>query len=159
MVAIAEESGYDFSLLKGVIDVNEQQRSRIVDKVRAALDGSVAGKTVGMWGLAFKAGTDDVRESPAVDLAVRLASEGAVVRAYDPKVVASFESVERVPDPVAAAKDADLLLIATEWSEFRSVDLRDVRDAMRGKAIVDARNMLDRKAVERLGMSYAGVGR
>ena len=159
LVAIAEQHGYDFSLLKGVIDVNEQQRTRIVDKTRDALGGSLDGKTIGLWGLAFKAGTDDIRESPAVDLAVRMAAEGATVRAYDPKVVAEIDSVERVPDALSSAKDADAILIATEWSEFRSVDLRDVRDAMRGNAIVDARNMLDRRAVERLGMSYEGVGR
>lgn len=159
LVAIAEQGGYDFSLLKGVIGVNEQQRARMVDKARDALGGTLRGATVGLWGLAFKAGTDDVRESPAVDLADRMAAEGATVRAYDPKVEAEIASVERVPDAISAAKDADLLVIATEWSEFRSVDLRAVRDAMRGAAIVDARNMLDRKAVERLGMTYSGVGR
>ncbi len=159
LVAIAEQGGYDFSLLKGVIGVNEQQRARMVDKARAALGGSLDGATVGLWGLAFKAGTDDVRESPAVDLADRMAAEGATVRAYDPKVEADIASVERVPDAISAVKDADLLVIATEWSEFRSVDLRAVRDAMRGSAVVDARNMLDRKAVERLGMTYSGVGR
>ena len=159
LVAIADGHGYDFSLLKGVIDVNEQQRARIVDKVRAAAGGALSGKTVGLWGLAFKAGTDDIRESPAVDLALRLRAEGAVVRAYDPKVKAAIDAVERVPDAIDAAKDADVLLIATEWSEFRSIDLRDVRDAMRGSAIVDARNLLDRRAAERLGFTYSGVGR
>ena len=159
LIAIAESHGYDFSLLKGVIDVNEQQRARMIDKARDALGGSLDGAVIGLWGLAFKAGTDDIRESPAVDLANRLVAEGATVRAYDPKVVAEIASVERVPDAVSAAKEADLLLIATEWSEFRSVDLHQVRDAMRGSAIVDARNMLDRKSVERLGMTYSGVGR
>ena len=136
-----------------------RQRARIVDKVRAAAGGALSGKTVGLWGLAFKAGTDDIRESPAVDLALRLRAEGAVVRAYDPKVKAAIDAVERVPDAIDAAKDADVLLIATEWSEFRSIDLRDVRDAMRGSAIVDARNLLDRRAAERLGFTYSGVGR
>jgi len=159
LIAIAESHGYDFSLLKGVIDVNEQQRARMIDKARDALGGSLDGAVIGLWGLAFKAGTDDIRESPAVDLANRLVAEGAMVRAYDPKVVAEIASVERVPDAVSAAKEADLLLIATEWSEFRSVDLHQVRDAMRGSAIVDARNMLDRKSVERRGMTYSGVGR
>ena len=142
-----------------MIDVNEQQRARIVDKVRTALGGNLDGKTVGLWGLAFKAGTDDTRESPAVDLAERLKAEGAVVRAYDPKVNAEVKAVQQVHDAIAAVKDADLLLIATEWSEFRSVDLRQVRDAMRGSDIVDSRNILDRRAVERLGMNYSGVGR
>ena len=90
---------------KGVIDVNNQQRARMIDKAREALGGSLDGTTIGLWGLAFKAGTDDVRESPAVDLADRLAAEGASVRAYDPKVEADISSVERVPDAIAAAKD------------------------------------------------------
>ena len=86
-------------------------------------------------------------------------AEGASVRAYDPKVNVEITAVEQVHDAISAAKDADLLLIATEWSEFRSVDLRQVRDAMRGSDIVDSRNILDRRAVERLGMNYSGVGR
>lgn len=159
LVAIAENSGYDFSLLKGVIDVNEQQRARMIDKATTANGGSLTGATVALWGLAFKAGTDDIRESPAVDLAQRLVAAGASVRAYDPKVTAEIDGVEQVPDALAAVKDADLLLIATEWSEFRSVDMRQVRDSMRGAAVVDARNMLDRKSVERLGLTYDGVGR
>jgi UDPglucose 6-dehydrogenase len=157
LVAIAEGAGYDFSLLKGVIEVNALQRQRVMDKVTAAV-GSLDGATVGMWGLAFKAGTDDVRESPAVLLAQELRRQGAVVRAYDPQAT-SVEGVERVADPLEAAKGADVLLIATEWPEFQSVDLREVRDAMEHPRIVDARNMLDPVAVRRLGMEYEGIGR
>lgn len=156
LVAIADDAGYDFSLLRGVIEVNELQRHRVVGKVRAAVDPD--GATIGMWGLAFKAGTDDTRESPAVFLAEELIAAGATVQAYDPE--ATFvEGVVRVDDPVQAAKDADVLLIATEWPEFQSVDLRAVREAMRGSTIVDARNMLDPDAVRHLGMQYEGIGR
>ncbi len=159
LVAIADQAGYDFALLKGVIEVNEQQRRRIVDKVQNAAGGALDGINVGLWGLAFKAGTDDIRESPAVALAEALAAGGANVRAYDPKVGSEIAAVERAPDPISAAKDADVLLIATEWPEFRSVDLREVRKVMRGKGLVDARNILDPIAAARLGFEYSGVGR
>ncbi len=159
LVAIADEAGYDFALLKGVIEVNEQQRTRIVEKVAEAAGGSLDGINVGLWGLAFKAGTDDIRESPAVALAQALADSGAMVTAYDPKVESAVEAVERAPDPISAAKDADVLLIATEWPEFRSVDLREVYKVMRGNGLVDARNILDPVAAARIGFDYSGVGR
>jgi UDPglucose 6-dehydrogenase len=159
LVAAADEVGYDFALLKGVIAVNREQHERILAKVREAAGGSVSGKTVALWGLAFKAGTDDTRESPALALAQALIAEGAIIQAYDPQVSAEFDGVHRAPDAVSVAKDAEVLLIATEWPEFRSIDLGLVRDVMVGSAIVDARNLLDPGAVARLGMSYSGVGR
>ncbi len=158
LVAIAEGAGYDFSLLKGVIEVNELQRRRVVDKVRAAVGGDLGGKTIGLWGLAFKAGTDDVRESPAVFLAEELIAGGADVQAYDPQA-APVAGVRRVDDAMAAVKGADLLLIATEWPEFQSVDLIAVREDMATPCIVDARNMLDPDAVRNLGIEYEGIGR
>ncbi|MBT8246787.1 MAG: UDP-glucose/GDP-mannose dehydrogenase family protein [Acidimicrobiia bacterium] len=156
LVAIADEAGYDFSLLRGVIEVNELQRHRVVDKVRAAID--LDGATIGLWGLAFKAGTDDIRESPAVFLAEELMAAGATVQAFDPEA-APVDGVIRVDDPIQAAKEADVLLIATEWPEFQSVDLGAVREAMASAHIIDARNMLDPDAVRRLGMRYEGIGR
>lgn len=159
LVSIADEAGYDFALLKGVINVNGEQLARIVHKVERAAGGSVAGKTVGLWGLAFKADTDDIRESPAVALASRLATRGATVQAYDPRVRAEFDGISRAADALAAAKGADVLLVATEWNEFKTVDLRAVRDSMAGNSIVDARNILDPEAVRRLGLEYQGVGR
>ncbi len=159
LVAIAEDAGYDFALLKGVINVNAEQISRVVAKVERAAGGGLNGKTIGLWGLAFKAETDDIRESPAVALARRLLDQGARVNAYDPQVRAEIDGVDRSPDAIGAAKDADVLLIATEWNEFKTVDLREVRAAMRGSAIVDARNILDPDVVRRLGLRYEGIGR
>jgi UDPglucose 6-dehydrogenase len=159
LVAIAEEASYDFALLKGVIEVNNEQRQRILDKVDAAVPAGLDGATVGLWGLAFKAGTDDTRDSPAAELAGMLASRGATVRAFDPQASVDIDGVEVVADPLDAVKGVDVLLIATEWPEFQAVDLRMVRDAMAGSAIVDARNILDPDAVRRLGMDYYGVGR
>jgi UDPglucose 6-dehydrogenase len=159
LVAIADEASYDFALLKGVIDVNEQQRQRVVDKVEKALQNGLTGANVGLWGLAFKAGTDDTRDSPAVDMARVLAERGVHIRAFDPQASIDLDGIEIVGDPLDAAKGADVLLIATEWPEFQAVDLRKVRDAMAGATIVDARNILDPDAVRRLGMEYYGVGR
>jgi UDPglucose 6-dehydrogenase len=159
LVAVAEENGYDFALLKGVIEVNEIQFDRIVSKVARAVGGEFVGKRIGLWGLAFKAGTDDVRESPAVRLALHFVAEGAEVTAYDPRVRADLAGVGRAPDPIAAVRDADALVIATEWGEFRNVDFGEVRAAMSGVSIVDARNLLDPAAIRRLGLTYEGVGR
>lgn len=159
LVSIAEDAGYDFSLLRGVIAVNDLQLQRIVDKIVGAVP-DISATRVGLWGLAFKAGTDDTRESPAVKIAVELNSRGAQVTAYDPAVAAiAMPGIEIVDDAVLAATGADVLVIATEWPEFARVDLRTVREAMAGTTIVDARNVLDPAAVERLGLSYFGVGR
>lgn len=155
---MAEQHGYHFRLLRAVMEVNDEQRERIVGKVASALGGTLSGATVGLWGLAFKAGTDDVRESPAADLARRLISAGATVRAYDPRAVLSMPGMEMVSDPLAAADGADVLLVATEWGRFRRVDPVAVKEAMRGSAVVDARNLLDADAVRAAGLSYRGVG-
>jgi UDPglucose 6-dehydrogenase len=159
LVAIAEEHNYDFALLKGVIAVNDEQRQRIVDKVIAALPTGARRATVGLWGLAFKAGTDDTRDSPAVAMARMLAGGGVQIRAFDPQATVDIEGIEIVAGPLDAVKGADVLLIATEWPDFQAVDLRKVRDAMVGSVIVDARNLLDPAAVRHLGMQYHGVGR
>ena len=156
--AMAERHGYDFRLLRAVMEVNDEQRRRIVGKVADAVGGKLSGATVGLWGLAFKAGTDDVRESPAADLALRLTAAGAALRAYDPRASLSMPGMELLPDPLAAADGADVLLVATEWPEFLEVDPVAVKAVMRGSVVVDARNLLDAEAVRAAGLSYRGVG-
>ena len=158
LAAAARRAGYRFRLLEEVMETNRLQTERMTAKVRAAAGGSLRGKKIGMWGLTFKADTDDVRESPAVRLAAALADEGAEVRAYDPRA-GEVEGVVRAADPLRAAAGADVLLVATEWEEFREADLSLAGEAMAGSAVVDARNLLDREAVERAGLSYTGVGR
>ncbi|MEA3511784.1 MAG: UDP-glucose/GDP-mannose dehydrogenase family protein, partial [Actinomycetota bacterium] len=159
LVSIADDAGYDFSLLRGVIEINELQMHRIADKVAATV-ATLDGARVGLWGLAFKAGTGDTRESPALRIAEELAARGATVVAYDPAVrIDDMAGIEAADDALGAVRDADVLLIATEWHEFTEVDLKAVSDAMRGTAIVDARNLLEPSAVRELGMSYQGVGR
>jgi UDPglucose 6-dehydrogenase len=159
LVAIADAAGYDFSLLRGVIEVNDLQLQRTVDKVIAAVD-TIEDSRVALWGLAFKAGTDDIRESPAVGIADSLVAAGAQVRAFDPAVAdVPSTGIAMADNPIDAAQDADVLVIATEWPEFGAVDLRAVREAMRGSVVIDARNLLDPIAVQQLGMTYVGVGR
>lgn len=160
MIAIAEDAGYDFAFLKGVIEVNEQQFERVVDKITAAAGGSVDGIRVGLLGLAFKAGTDDMRDSPAIEVARRLISAGAIVRAFDPVAQnCGIDGVEECGDAYAAAEGAEVVAILTEWPEFKFLDLNKLADVTARHNIVDARNILDRGAVRRRGFSYQGIGR
>jgi UDPglucose 6-dehydrogenase len=158
LVATSADAGYDFSMLRGVIETNDLQLDRVIDKVRAAVP-DLDGARIGLWGLAFKAGTDDTRESPALRIAIRLADEGALVSAFDPAVAEiDDDRITVADDAIAATADAEALIIATEWAEFVGIDLRAVRDAMGGSAIIDARNLLDPPLVRQLGLSYVGVG-
>ena len=159
LVHIAEGAGYDFGLLRGVIQVNEDQRSRVVDKVRRAAGGDLAGRTIAAWGLTFKANTDDLRASPALAIAGAMAAEGAHVRAYDPAIGRPVDGVEVVTTAYEACSGADALVVLTEWDEFRWVDWTKVADEMRVPAVVDARNLLDRHLLGRHGFSYEGIGR
>jgi UDPglucose 6-dehydrogenase len=158
LVRIAEDVGYDFKLLKGAIEANEEQYALVVSKVRRLAGGSLAGKTVALWGLTFKAGTDDVRSSPAVDIAQRIRAEGAAVQAFDPTVTAPLDGIDVRPTAVAACVGADVLLVATEWSEFRSEDFDAVGEAMAQRCVVDGRNLLERDMLVRAGFAYEGIG-
>ncbi len=124
--------------------------------------GSIEGKVVGVWGLTFKANTDDLRESPALDIVDRLLAKGAVVRGYDPAVkgpLAQAPGLEVVADAYAACDGADVLAVLTEWDEFKWLDLDKVAELMTATRIVDARNLLDRSAITRRGFTYQGIGR
>lgn len=157
LIGVAEDAGYDFTLLKAVIQADAMQRNRVVEKIRQAAGGGLRGRRVAMWGLAFKAGTDDVRESPAIRVARLLLREGAEVVAYDPE--AHAEEVESVISALEAVRGADVLVVATEWPEFVEIDLGQVRKLMRGHRIVDARNLLDPSKVRASGLDYVGMGR
>jgi UDPglucose 6-dehydrogenase len=160
----ADEAGYDFSLLRGVVEVNRRQHERIIEKLMDAAGGSLRGVTIGAWGLTFKANTDDLRDSPALVVCARLLDEGAVVRAYDPaageEAVAQLPGLEVVADPYEAVAGAGLLALLTEWDEFRWLDFGRVAESMSApRALVDARNLLDPAAMRRRGFAYQGVGR
>ena len=159
MVSIAENAGYDFGLLKGVVTVNEEQLNRVAEKIIDLAGGSVDGVRIAAWGLTFKARTDDLRESPSIDILGRLAAKGAIVRGYDPSLPGPIEGIEVVDDPYAAVEGAEVLAVLTEWDEFRWLDLDKVAEAMAHRRIVDARNLLDRSAFTRRGFEYRGIGR
>lgn len=159
MVHIAEDAGYDFHLLKGAVEVNEEQLNRVADKVAELAGGSVDGKRIGVWGLTFKARTDDLRESPSLQVIRRLVDRGAVVRGYDPSQPGPLADVEVVDDPYAAVEGAEVLAVLTEWDEFRWLDVEKVAGAMASRNVVDARNLLDRAAFVRRGFEYRGIGR
>lgn len=157
LIGVAADAGYDFQLLRAVIEADHEQRRRVAEKVRQAAGGGLHRRRIAMWGVAFKAGTDDVRESPALRIARLLQKDGAEVVAYDPE--ASSEELTMAADPIEAVTDADVLLVATEWPEFATVDLARVAGAMKGHRIVDARNLLDAAAVRAAGLDYWGLGR
>ncbi len=159
----ASTNGYDFSLLSGVVDVNRRQHARMVDKVRELAGGSLDGVRVGVWGLTFKADTDDLRDSPAIAIASDLLARGAVVRAYDPaageRVAELVPGLDVVTDAYEACRDARVLALLTEWDEFRWLDFARVRELLETPALLDARNVLDPVAMRRRGFVYQGVGR
>ena len=161
MVKIAEDAGYDFGLLKGVITVNDQQYGRIVDKIRTAAGGTLKGKKIASWGLTFKALTDDLRDSPAVEIVTRLLAGGASVSVFDPTVTIAPKGLEAVTvsaSPLEACAGADVIAVLTEWDDFRWVSPAEAADAVRTKQIVDARNLLDRSEWRRAGFEYQGIG-
>ncbi len=158
LVHIAEDAGYDFGLLKGVIAVNEDQAERTIAKAIGLAGGSIEGKTVALWGLTFKARTDDLRGSPAVEIARRLRARGARVQAYDPTVRRPLEGIEVCTDAYQACVDASVLVVATEWDELRWLDFAKVGEVMEKRAVLDARNLLEPAMLRRLGFVYQGVG-
>jgi UDPglucose 6-dehydrogenase len=159
----ARRSGYDFSLLEGVVEVNQRQHERMVDKLRGLTGGSLSGAKVALWGLTFKANTDDLRDSPALVIARRLIDEGAEVRAYDPeageRAATLVPGLEVVQDPYDACEGAAVLAVLTEWDEFRWLDFDRVLAALAEPRVLDARNLLDPVALRRRGFTYEGVGR
>jgi UDPglucose 6-dehydrogenase len=151
------------TFLRQVDDINQRQRQRVAQIVRAMLGGSVSGARIGVWGAAFKPDSDDVRDSPALDIAGRLHLRGAEVTVYDPKANetarARFPTLLYADSAVDAVRDADLVLHLTEWPEFRSVDIDEVGAAVRRKQILDGRNLLDLAAWREAGWTARGLGR
>lgn len=159
LVHIADTAGYSFDLLRGVITVNDDQFHRVVTKIRDMVGGSLDGTKVGVWGLTFKARTDDTRDSPALRIIRLLKDEGAEVTGYDPAVKVPVAGLTPANDPYSVCEGADVLAVLTEWDEFRWTDFDKVANLMAAPRIVDARNLLDRPALERRGFTYVGIGR
>ena len=162
LARMAETMGYHPELLDAVMEINLDQRTLVVEKLREVL-GALRGQVIGLLGLSYKPNTDDVREAPAIDVIANLLQKGAEVRAYDPKAMPvlkrQMNSIEYCRDPYAVAAGADALLVVTEWDEFRQLDLDRLKQAMRRPVIVDGRNIFDPKTMRERGFVYRGVGR
>jgi UDPglucose 6-dehydrogenase len=163
-IAISEQLGVPFTLLKEVQEINKAQRERFVKKIRDTL-WVLKDKKIAIWGLTFKPDTDDVRSSVAIDVANDLLREGAIVQAYDPKAMARVEELKLCPGIVMkgsaleAATDAEALILATEWNEFNNIDLDEVKKAMHTPIVFDGRNLFDPGTMTQLGFQYYGIGR
>ena len=163
LLKIAREAGYHFDLLDGVIAVNEEQFDRVADKILVAAGGDPSTLTVAVWGLTFKARTDDLRDSPSLAIIQRLIAAGATVQAFDPTVTGPRPGLPTdiaiADTPYAACRGADVLAVLTEWDEFRWLDIEQVGSAMNRRSVVDARNILNRNDWRRASFDYQGIGR
>lgn len=163
LIAIADSYGYDFKLLKEVEAVNKEAMYGIAGKVKKQLGNKLKGKTVGILGLSFKPDTDDMREAPAITVINELKEAGARVQAYDPIAVENAKKIIHdiafSEDAYAVAKDADVLVIMTEWNEFRQLDLKKIKKLMKTPILIDGRNIYEPEKAKELGFSYIGVGR
>ena len=162
----AGSEGYDATLLKAVEDVNDRQKHRMFEKIKAHFDGDLAGKTIALWGLSFKPRTDDMREAPSRTLMEALWDAGASVRAYDPEAMQEAQrlypgqsGLEFCETAYGALEGADALAIITEWQEFRSPDLEKIRETLTEPVIFDGRNLYEPEVLRTLGLRYYAIGR
>lgn len=164
LVRTAQDYGAPSRLVEATVAVNDARKSSMAMRVIAACGGSVRGKTVAVFGLTFKPETDDMRDAPSLSIVARLAGDGATIRAFDPEGMDQArpllpENIEYCRDAMDAASGADALVLITEWNEFRALSPDRLRDAMRGRVIVDLRNVYDPAAMRAAGFDYRGIGR
>jgi UDPglucose 6-dehydrogenase len=164
VIRTGQQSGVPLRVLEAVVAVNERQKHRLAEDLRRHFAGALAGKRIALWGLAFKPGTDDMREAPSLVLAEALLAEGAEVVATDPVAIKAArallgERVRFVESNYACAEGADALAVVTEWREYRRPSFERLASLMRGKAVFDGRNIWDPDEVRKAGLSYHGIGR
>jgi UDPglucose 6-dehydrogenase len=164
LIKSAEDVQYNFSILQAVEAVNERQKKHLLPKIRNHFNGNLQGVKLALWGLAFKPNTDDIREAPALQLIEALTSEGAIMVAYDPEAMANVkklvgDKIQYAANPYDALVGADALIIATEWSEFRTPDFDRIGETLQQKVIFDGRNLFDVKQMKALGYHYESIGR
>ena len=164
LIMSADEVKYDFKILKAVEDVNEKQKLHLIPKIKAYFNNDLKGKHFALWGLAFKPNTDDIREAPALYLIDALTAAGATVTAFDPEAIANVRNM--IGDKIAYSdnqyetlNNADALIIATEWSEFRTPEFEKITSKLKNKAIFDGRNLFDLSTMKDLGYHYESIGR
>ncbi|MEP6674113.1 MAG: UDP-glucose/GDP-mannose dehydrogenase family protein [Ferruginibacter sp.] len=160
----ADEANYDFKLLDAVMYVNEKQKLHLVPKIKSYFNNDLKGKKIALWGLAFKPNTDDIREAPALYLIDALTEAGAVITAYDPEAMNNVKQVigdkiKYTESQYDALHETDALVIATEWSEFRTPDFNKISTLLKNKVIFDGRNLFDLHKMEEMGYHYESVGR
>jgi len=163
---MAEEVGYDFKLLKSAIDINDQQQHVLSTKLIDHFNGDIKDKVIGVWGLAFKPNTDDIREAPALVIIKNLLDAGAVVKAYDPEAnnnVKQFfpkhDRLQVLDDKFAVIESADALVLATEWDEFKQTDLEEIKRHLSKATIFDGRNVWKPDQMKKAGFTYFSIGR
>lgn len=164
LIKTAEQNGYRMRVLRAVEEVNENQKGILFEKLQRHFDGDLRGKTIALWGLAFKPETDDMREAPSLILINKLLNAGCNVRAYDPAAMAECrrrigDSVCYATDMYDAALDADALMLVTEWKEFRLPSWAVIKKAMRIPVLLDGRNIYEKKEIEELGFTYYCIGK
>lgn len=161
-IKLAEDIGYPFNLLKEVREINKQQRMLVIKKAKGLL-WNLKGKEITVLGLAFKPDTDDIRESPAIDIIDALLKEGTVIRCYDPKAKENmkkvFPEITYCDNPYDAMKNSSLVIFLTDWDEFRKLNFRRIKKLMKMPHIIDGRNFLDSKKLKDMGFIYTGIGR
>lgn len=160
----AQEMDYDFKILDAVMQVNEKQKLHLLPKIKSYFKNDLANKKIAVWGLAFKPNTDDIREAPALSLISSLIEAGATISSFDPEAMANVklevgDKIEYAANQYEALKDADALVIATEWSEFRTPDFSKMHSLLRNKVIFDGRNLFDLERMQESGFYYESVGR
>ena len=163
LLQTADAAGVDQRIVRTTVEVNDDRKASMADRVAKAVGGDLSGKKVGVLGLAFKPNTDDMRDAPSIPLINALVEKGASVAAFDPVARHQAEqiltNIDFAADAYAAAKDADVIVIVTEWDEFRALDLEALAASMRGRVLVDLRNVYDREEAKRAGLAYHGIGR
>ena len=161
-IKIAEKYGYDFGLLKATHSINQDQKKHFISRIKKALK-NLKGKTIGILGLSFKPNTDDMRFAPSVDIVNELQKAGAKIKAYDPEAMGNakkiLKNIEYCNNPYDAAKNADVLVIATEWNEFKELDLKKIKSLIKHNLVIDGRNIYDPEEMERHGFNYISIGR
>lgn len=164
LAKIADQNEYEFSILDSVIKVNEKQRTVLFDKIRNYYKGDLKGKTIALWGLAFKPNTDDIREAPAIYIIDKLLNAGAIVQAFDPEAMPNIEKlygdkISFANDQYEVLNNANALMILTEWNEFRSPDFNFIKSKLIDKAIFDGRNIFDPVTMQQNGFYFESIGR
>jgi len=163
MVKIAEEKGVKLNIVKAAIEANQRQRERLTEKIINAFNNNIDGKVIGILGLSFKPNTDDIREAPAIYIIQTLQKKKAIIKVYDPAAMENtkniFPEIVYCSDAYSVAKNADALVVVTEWNQFRNLDLEKLKTLMKGDLFFDFRNIYDPQRVKQSGFKYFGVGR